>query len=130
MRASARIAAWCFVTIESRHFDTDDLHGIVETWHYDHATGMQYLTAEQDVTDIVELNKAEMVASIDQKYGDGKRVARIPALVLEQWQKDGTIGPTDPATGRANVIDPRKLLRRLDDPSYVHFRTFRGSLSR
>jgi hypothetical protein len=118
------------MTIESRHFDTDDLNGIVETWHFDHATGMQYLTAEQDVTDIVELNKAEMALSLDQRYGDGKRVARIPALVLEQWQRDGTLGPTDPVTGRAPVLDAQKLLRRLDDPSFVHLRTFRGRLSR
>jgi len=117
------------MTIETRFFDYDDLHGITEMWHYDHATKMQHLTATQDVTDIVELNKAEMNLSIDQKYGDGKRVARIPALVLEQWQQDGTLGPTD-ASGRAPVLDPQKLLRRLDDPAYAHLRTFRGSLSK
>jgi hypothetical protein len=118
------------MSIESRHLDYDDLHGIIETWHYDHATGEQWIDYQQDVTDIIELNKAEANDADGARWGDGKRVARIPALMVEQMRKSGQLGPVDPVTGRANVLDSRYLLKYLDDPANRDLRTFRGLLSR
>jgi hypothetical protein len=118
------------MTIESRHLDYDDLHGIVETFHYDHATGEQWIDYQQDVTQIIELNKAEANEAIGQRWGDGKRVARIPSLMMEQLKKDGTLGPVDPVTGRVEVLDTHKFLKWLDDSANAHLRTFGGSLSR
>lgn len=118
------------MAIESRWLDYDPLTGIRETFHYDHATGEQTITYEQDVEPIIEMNKALANEQDGMRWGDGRTVARLPAIVLHQMQKDGTLGSIDPMSGMVQVFDQQKLLKWLDDPAHKAFRSFNGSLSR
>ena len=114
------------MSVESRPFDHDPLTATIQTWHTDHADGKAYLETRQDVTEILETNKA-MYADIDERARWPKemaRVASIPMVVIEQLAKQGILYP-----GGA-VKDEKALRKWLDDPANKYFRTRPGKLSR
>ena len=71
------------------------------------------LRKEQDVTGIVEMNKADF-NDAPARWGDGKRVASIPMAIYWELKRTG-------------VADDQAALRRwLNDPDNRHFRTRPG----
>ncbi len=77
------------------------------------------VNSAQDVTEIVEANKASMAAYDErERWGDGDRVASIPMGIYMQLQREG-------------IADDEKAFRKwLDDPKNFMFRTRPGKLSR
>ncbi len=83
--------------------------------------------AEQDCTEILEINKALM--NEDNSSGslwagrDWVRVAQIPLLTLEKWRKEDGID-----WFRWNDEDKAKIIARLNDNSYSKLRTAPGRI--
>lgn len=111
--------------METRLFSRDEGTGITRWFHYDHTTDDVTIETVQDVTGIVEGNKAEY-ASIDErarwKDGLGNRVATIPLSVLSDLQRKGIYNH---GTG---VADQKAMTRWLNDPDNRFFRTRPGRI--
>ena len=90
---------------------------VTETHHYDDTTGISYLDTVQDVTEIVEANKA-LHNLVDERtpWGGGRRVASIPVTVWEELRKRGITN------------DPKKFRMWLNDPDNRYFRTAPGKV--
>lgn len=92
---------------------------LITRWQYDEPHGVGVVHRIQDVEPILEANKALY------NSGDGyspsrelRRVATIPAIVVEQWMKEGV-----------NIFDKNcrgEIRRRLNDPANLAFRTAPG----
>ena len=110
--------------MKSRVHSLDPALKIRRNWHED-TDGSVVVETQQDVEDIIELNKAEM-ASVDEnaRYGDQARIARIPLSTYFALQRQGIIGPD------GDVTDETAFLKWLDDKDNVLFRTRPGSLSK
>lgn len=86
-----------------------------ETFHLDEMEDKVVLSTEQDVTQIIEENKAlqNLVTSID-RWGDMRRVAQVPlSLYLDLYKKGIT-------------RDEKAFKRWLNDPDNRFFRTSPG----
>jgi len=86
-----------------------------ETFHLDEMEDKVVLSTEQDVTQIIEENKAlqNLVTSID-RWGDMRRVAQVPlSLYLDLYKKGIT-------------RDEKAFKRWLNDPDNRLFRTSPG----
>jgi hypothetical protein len=86
-----------------------------ETFHFDEMEDKVVLSTEQDVTQIIEENKAlqNLVTSID-RWGDMRRVAQVPlSLYLDLYKKGIT-------------RDAKTFSRWLNDPDNRFFRTSPG----
>jgi hypothetical protein len=94
---------------------------LVTRWSYDEPTGQSVITRVQDVEPILEANKQLYTA--DDGYSpsrEWRRVARIPAIVIEQWAKEGV-----------RYWDKNcraEIRRRLNDPTNLFLRTAPGRL--
>ena len=101
--------------MESNILSADQETLVTETHHYDEETGTNYLEQVQDVTDIVEENKALYNLSDGvPRFGDGKRVASIPMVIYMELQRQGI------------TKDPVAFKRWLNDPDNRCFRTLPG----
>lgn len=103
--------------IETRVFDRDELSGITELWHYDHASGVITHEFQQDVTPIIAANKEEFKEYDERarwKDGLGSKVATIPLSIWADLREKG--------------IDrsKRDMHRWLNDPDNRVFRTRPG----
>lgn len=104
-----------------RLFDYDPFTGITEYVDYDHQTDTLIVHRVQDVEPVLEQNKA-IANEVDiSKRGikDGWwRFAHIPAIVIEQWLKEGI-----------NIFsknDKKKVFEKLNDPDYRYLKTTTG----
>jgi hypothetical protein len=89
----------------------------VEKWHEDDSTGQIHIEQVQDVTPIVEANKALYNLSDGvPRFGDGKRVASIPMVIYMELKRQGI------------AQDEKKLRQWLNDPDNRAFRTLPGVL--
>lgn len=87
---------------------------VTETFHED-TDGTVYLEQAQDVTAIVESNRALYNLSDGvPRFGDGKRVASIPMVIYMDLVKRGI------------AKDQKKLRQWLNDPDNRAFRTLPG----
>lgn len=78
------------------------------------------IRTSQDVTDIVEKNKAEYnQGSVHDKWGDLTKVASIPLTVIDQLNRKGIM------RGFA-VINEKEFRKFLNDPDNRFFRTRPG----
>lgn len=86
-----------------------------EVVHYDDTNDTTYVEQVQDVTEIVEANKA-MHNLVDERapWGAGRRVASIPVVVYHDLLKRGIAG------------DRKKFKAWLNDPDNRFFRTAPG----
>lgn len=92
---------------------------LLTRWQYDESAGVGVVHRIQDVEPILEANKALYTS------GDGyspsrelRRVASIPAIVVEQWMQEGV-----------NIFDHNcraEIKRRLNDPVNLFLRTAPG----
>ena len=101
--------------MDSEILNSNPAAKIDEITHYDDTDGKTYVEQVQDVTEIVEHNKA-LLNGLDERmpWGQGRRVASIPLVVYEQLRKDGIIG------------DQKKFRAWLNNPDNRFFRTSPG----
>jgi hypothetical protein len=108
----------------------DDFNGVKTWWIYNEADDTVTLQREQDVSPILEANKA-LYATVDEnaRWGELTRVAHIPEVLLDEWIKDGTL-QWEPGHRSLGFRDQRTALRKLDDPEFLKLRTRPGHVSR
>ena len=110
---------------DARLFDHDAQSGITEYFHYDPDTDGFAIESRQDVTALVETNKALWNdTEKSTRYGDGigGRVASIPNVVLMELSKQGIVS----ASGV--ILDEKRMKRWLNDSSNRCFRTRPGTV--
>jgi hypothetical protein len=88
-----------------------------------HATDDQYVFERtQDITDIVEQNKALYNATDErERWGEWTRYAQLPFAVIDDLNKQGIM------RGFA-VADEKKFRAWMNDPENRHFRTRPGKV--
>lgn len=96
-------------------FDVDPLSGITSYWHYDETTDTALIEKRQDVSDIVDANKAEFNED-HGRYGEWTKVASIPLSVYYDLKAKGI------------VDDPVAMKRWLNDADNRFFRTRPGTV--
>jgi hypothetical protein len=91
--------------------------GLVRLFHYDADTDDVAIETVQDVTALVEANRAEYdeYTSLD-RYGDMRRVASIPIALYFDLKRQGI------------AEDPEAMRRWLNDPDNRFFRTSPGTV--
>lgn len=95
--------------------DTDPITGIRHVFHYDEVTDEATITAEQDVSNVIELNKQEYNDAPD-RFGEWSKVATLPMVVYYDLKKKG-------------ILDDQVALKRwLNDPENRFFRTRPGTI--
>ena len=95
--------------------DYDPNTGISHVFHYDELTDEATITAEQDITNVIEMNKA-LYNRDHGKHGEWTHVAQIPMVVYLDLKKKGIID------------DPAAMKRWLNDADNRFFRTRPGSV--
>ena len=116
-----------------RVLDRDPVSGIV-VWHnYDQVTKETQIYEVMDTERILEENKMLQTAGTSKgKFNAIDReglkkgwnwVGRIPLTVLTAWKREGLDVIGDPSC-------TRRMLQKLDDPEFKHFRIGIGKLSR
>jgi len=106
--------------IETRLLDYDPETKTTEWFHYDHADDTYTIERTQDVTDIVEQNKALQNDNAGGWRGDMHHVASIPLEMLVVLSKQGIISPS------LQILDPPKFKAWLNNRDNVFFRTRPG----
>lgn len=96
-------------------FDVDPLSGITSYWHYDDATDTALIEKRQDVSDILDANKAEFNED-HGRYGEWTKIASIPLSVYYDLKAKGI------------VDDPVAMKRWLNDADNRFFRTRPGTV--
>ncbi len=104
---------------DARLLDADPLTGIVELFHYDTDTGGFSIERRQDVSPILEVNKA-LFNDAPLRFGEWSHIASIPAVIMEQLAKDGIM------TTGGKLLDPVRFRRWLNDRDNRLFRTRPG----
>lgn len=103
----------------ARVLEFDPVLAIKRLFHFDHTTDETVIENKQDVTQIIELNKASYAAHDERTpYGDMSRVASIPMNVYMDLVAKGI------------AQDEAAFKRWLDDADQRAFRTRPGKLSR
>lgn len=91
--------------------DHDPNTGVSHVWHWDEDTEETVITSEQNVDQIVHVNKL-LYNEQGKKFGkDGTVVASVPMSIYHEWVQSGKIN------------DQKHLFRWLNDPDNRHFRT-------
>ncbi|HEX7019010.1 MAG TPA: hypothetical protein VF159_03300 [Gemmatimonadaceae bacterium] len=104
--------------MQSRLFDRDEELGLTRIFHYDEADDVFHIETIQDVTDLVEINKALNNDAPDTWRGDLHRVASIPLSLYCELVEKGIIEENDPKQ--------TKLRAWLNDRDNRVFRTRPG----
>ena len=102
-------------------FLPDDGSGIVH-WRRNNGDGTVSYRAEQENDPILDANKA--AANHNDGYTksrDMRRVATIPMQLVYHWRETEGWDALDPANGD-------RLVKRLNDPEFMHLRTAVGVL--
>ena len=97
-------------------FPGNDVMGIEREFHYDESSDTFTIETKQDVTDIVEWNKAEYNEYSHPQFGTMRKVASIPLPLYYELKRKGIID------------DPNALKKWLNDPDNKFFRTVPGVL--
>lgn len=93
------------------------VHGITEYFIPSEDGNSFTIETVQDVEPLLDRNKADMnMVSNSDKWGDGKLVARIPAVIYNDWKIKGYMD------------DQEKLKALLNDPDNRFMRIFPGKL--
>ena len=110
-----------------QHFrsEINPVTGNREDYYWDDAEGKLIQRTRANVTKILEANKRQNNASIDQRFGNQMmhEVANIPLTVVTEWRKKYGIDVFKPE-------HKKKMLRLLDDPEYRYLKTTTKRLSR
>jgi hypothetical protein len=107
-----------FFMIEKKLFDVNAQQGITRHWHYNTDTDEVTIQTQQDVTDVIEANKA-IYNSVDEKAnwtGEWHLVASIPEALYYKMKAEGKID------------DQEYMKRWLNDSENQFFRTRPGKV--
>ena len=103
-----------------KHLISADASALKKTEAAFDGEGGLIIRTTQDVTDIVEQNKAQYNAgSVHDKWGDLTKVASLPFTIIDTLNRKGIM------RGFA-VIDEKEFRRVLNDPENRFFRTRPG----
>ena len=94
-----------------------------QTKHDDHDNDGYVIETKQDVTDIVEMNKEEIITS-SSKWGDdmfSNKIASIPNTVIDDLNHKKIMQGF-------NVIDMKRFKEFLNHPDNRFFRTKQGRI--
>jgi metal-dependent HD superfamily phosphatase/phosphodiesterase len=95
--------------------DFDPNTGISHVFNYDEVTDEAMITAEQDVSAVIEANKQAYNDAPD-RHGEWSRVAQIPMVVYMDLKKQG-------------ILDDQAAMKKwLNDPDNRFFRTRPGTI--
>jgi hypothetical protein len=103
-----------------RLFDHDPVTGVTEIFHYDHVTKDVHIETRQDVSPLIEQNKA---LQNDESYSQNGiknemwHFATIPIVVQLQWLQK--YGPVNDPMKRGNE---KLLFRLLNDPEWRYLK--------
>ncbi len=86
-----------------------------EIWYDEHTDTLTFRDV-QDVTEILDENRRELNNEHGQPYGDMKRIARIPNIVINQLMKQGIWG------------NQERMKKWLNDQHNLKMRTKEGRL--
>lgn len=86
-----------------------------EVWYEEH-TDKIHVRDLQDVTPYLKQNRIERNANRGTKFGEFRKVATIPNLVVNQLMKDGI------------WWDKKAFKKWLNNSEFVNFRTMEGQL--
>lgn len=101
--------------IETRVFDIDEVTQRTRLFHYDHTNDSFTIETNQDVTDLIETNKA-LSNDASGRWGEWQRVASIPMNLYMQLREQG-------------VFRDQKAIRKwLNDRDNQLFRTRPGKV--
>ncbi len=90
--------------------------GVSHVWHWDEETEETTITSEQNVDQLIAVNKM-LYNEQGKKFGkDGTVVASVPMSIFHEWQRDG------------KLHDQKWLFRWLNDPDNRVFRTHAAHL--
>lgn len=95
--------------------------GIVTRADYDHASETLIIKQSADIEANIDANKREFNENMHSRYGEMKKVASIPTVVIDKWCADDGINYLAPEHKGA-------LVRKLNDPDNRFFRTMPGKL--
>lgn len=100
----------------SKRLISDDVDTGIKTYlQYDGTDDDAVIVKEQDVTWIVESNRAAF-DSAPKRWGDMTHVGRIPMTVYDELQRKGILG------------DQQELAKWLNDPANAMWRVRPGSI--
>lgn len=99
---------------ESRLLDIDPLTGAIETFHYDDVDDTFTIQRTEDVSPLIEHNKAIDSMTPGGWKGDVHRVASIPAVIVTELREKGILN------------NPERLRAWLNDSDNRVFRTRPG----
>jgi hypothetical protein len=102
-----------------RLLDHDPLTGISEYYHFDPDTQGFVVETRQDVSGIIEMNKAVVNDNTGWK-GDLHHVAHIPLSILMQLAQQGIV------TVAGQILDEKRYRAWLNDSANDAFRVKRG----
>ena len=95
--------------------------GITEYYHFDPETQGFLTETRQDITQIIELNKAVVNDNTGWK-GDLHHVAHIPLSILMQLAQQGIVSVA------GQILDDKRYRAWLNDPANDAFRVKRGRI--
>jgi hypothetical protein len=98
-----------------RLLSTDPLTGITQHFHVDKDTGAITIETNQDITAIVERNKALQNEQFD-KRSEMWPVATVPMTILIKWANEAGVEMNSKAFGEV-------VKKKLNDPDFKAFRT-------
>lgn len=104
---------------QPRILDHDAASKTTEYYHFDPDTQGFVIETRQDITDIIELNKAVVNDNTGWK-GEFHHVAHIPLSILMQLAQQQIV------TVAGQILDHKKFRAWLNDPSNSAFRVKRG----
>lgn len=94
---------------------------VMTTYIHDEASDLLVIKTSADVEANIEANKREYNDNANARFGDLKRVASIPVVVMEKWIAEDGINYMAPEHKDA-------LRRKLNDPDNRFMRTMPGKL--
>lgn len=108
-------------TPNTRLLDHDKATGISEYYHFDPQTNGFVIETKQDVSDLIELNKARQNTD-HGRWGEFTMVASFPMTILMELVKQNILDIG------FNVINDKAFGRWLNDPENAVWRTRLGKV--
>jgi hypothetical protein len=101
--------------MSKRLLNDDALTGVKTYYNYDADKDEAIISKEQDVTGIIEANKAEFNAA-PERWGEWTKVGSIPLSVYYELERQGILN------------DQKAMAKWLNDPDNRAFRTRPGTI--
>lgn len=95
--------------------------GVITRHHYDETEDRTVIHQSADVEANINANKREYIDNANAKFGDMKKVASIPMIIVDKWCAEDGINYLAPENVNA-------LKRKLNDPDNRFLRTMPGKL--